>query len=272
MTDKAFGFAVMGMPEDGQQWLGLARRAEDLGYSALLMADNLRTPSPLPALALAAGATTTLRVGTFVLASPLHPPRLAAWDAHTLSLLSGGRFDFGIGTGLPSVADDAVRLLGAPPLPPAGRLAQVEQTIDELRTLDGDAHTPVLIAAGGPKARALAAAKADRVTAAGGPLATREQIAGLVAEVREQAGDRGDDLEFATSIFVIGDDAPPWVEQFVGADAKTLIEHESLSILRGTPQEMADELRRRRETLGISYFTVNAAFIDQFAPVIKLLA
>jgi hypothetical protein len=34
----------------------------------------------------------------------------------------------------------------------------------------------------------------------------------------------------------------------------------------------ADELERRRADLGISYFTVNAAFIEQFAPVMELLS
>ena len=93
-----FRFAAQSAPEDASQWLSLARRAEDLGYSALLMPDGLHSLSPLPALAVAAGATTTLRVGTWVLAAPLRPPRLAAWDAHTLSRLTGGRFELGIGT------------------------------------------------------------------------------------------------------------------------------------------------------------------------------
>jgi hypothetical protein len=52
----------------------------------------------------------------------------------------------------------------------------------------------------------------------------------------------------------------------------TLIARDSLLILRGTPAQMADELRRRRDVLGISYFSVNAAFIEQFAPVAELLA
>lgn len=272
MSDKPFQFAVMAMPEDGKQWLGLARRAEELGYTALYMADGPRTPAPAAALGLAAGVTTTLRVGTWVTASPLYHPRMAARDAHTLSALTGGRFDFGIGTGRPDVAEDAVNLLGQPRLKPSGRLAQVEQTIDELRALDGDARTPVLLAAGGPKARALAAAKADRVALAAGPLASREDLARLVTEVREQAGDRGDQIEFAWPIFVIGDEAPPWVQGFLQADAKTLIERDSLSILHGTPQEMADELRRRRATLGFSCFTVNGAFIEEFAPVVELLS
>jgi alkanesulfonate monooxygenase SsuD/methylene tetrahydromethanopterin reductase-like flavin-dependent oxidoreductase (luciferase family) len=234
------------------------------------MADVLT--SPFPALALAAGATTTLRVGTWVIASPLRAPRMAAWDAHTLSTLSGGRFDLGIGTGRPFVLEDAVKLLGVPTPPAAERLAQMEKTIDELRALDGDAHTPVLIAAGGPKARALAASKADRVTVASSPFATREEIAALVAEMREKAGDRGEEIEFVAPIFVIGDEAPPWVPRLLRTDAKTLIERDSLGILRGSPREMADELRRRRETLGVSCFTVNAVFIEQFAPVVELLA
>jgi hypothetical protein len=31
-------------------------------------------------------------------------------------------------------------------------------------------------------------------------------------------------------------------------------------------------LQRRRETLGVSYFSVNATFIEEFAPVVGRLA
>jgi probable F420-dependent oxidoreductase len=267
-----FRFALTATPHDQQQWLGTARRAEQLGYSTVMMPDGLHLPSPMPALAIAAGATTSLHVGTWVLASPLRAPRLAAWDAHTLSLLSGGRFEFGIGTGRPEVAQQAADLLGQPVTSPARRLAQVEQTIDELRALDGDRHTPVLIAAGGPRACALAAAKADIFTLGAGPLASRDEIAGLAARVRDAAGDRASALEFAIIIFVVGDEAPPWVQRFTGADAATLAAHDSLAILRGSAQEIADELQRRRDTLGCSYIVVNGAFIEQFAPVVELLA
>ena len=272
MTALPFRFAAQAAPEDADQWLALARRAEALGYSSLLMPDGMHLPSPLPALAVAAGATTTLRVGTWVLASPLRAPRLAAWDAHTLSLLTGGRFELGIGTGLPQVAADAARLLGQPEMTVPQRLARVEQTIDALRDLDGERHTPVLVAAAGPRSRALAAAKADIVTLAAGPLADRDEIARTVAGVRAAAGSRGKDLEFAAPIFVVGDTAPPWVSRFLGADMATLIARDSLSVLRGTTAQMADELRRRRDALGISYFSVNAAFIEPFAPVAELLA
>src|SRR5580658_1045273 len=272
MTMRPFRFAIQSVAQDGSQWLATARRAEELGYSTLLTADGLHLPSPLPALALAAGATTSLRVGTFVLASPLRQPRLAAWDAHTLSKLSGGRFEFGVGTGRPEVTEQAAQLTGTPPASGAERLAQAEQMIDELAALDGDEHTPVLMAASGPKARALAAAKADIITIATGPLISRDEVAKLTAGIRQAAGDRAAQIEFVQPIFVIGDDAPPWVQRFTGTDVATLIKHDSLQVLRGTPQQMADELQRRRDTLSVSYVSVNSAYLTDFAPVVELLA
>ena len=129
------------------------------------------------------------------------------------------------------------------------------------------------MAAGGPKARALAAAKADIVTLAVGPFASRAEVAGLVAGVRAAAGERGDGLEFAAPIFVVGNEAPSWIARFLGTDMATLVTRDSLMILPGTsPAQIADEVRRRRDTLGISYFSVNGTFIEQFAPVVELLA
>lgn len=268
---KPFHFAVQATPQDAQQWVATARRAEELGYSTLLMPDGMQLLSPLPALALAAGATTSLHVGTFVLASPLRPPALAAWDAHTLSVLSGGRFVLGIGTGRPEVVEQSVRRAGQPQTTGARRLALAEETIDALRELDGDRHTPVLVAAGGPRARALAAAKADIVTLAVGPLTSRQDAQRLAGEVRSMAGQRAESIRFAATIFVVGDEAPDWTRRFLQADMATLTEADSLSILRGTPRQMADELLRRRDTIGISYVSVNAAFAEEFAPVIELL-
>lgn len=272
MTTQAFRFAVYAAPEDGEQWLAVARRTEELGYSTLFMPDGLRLPSPFPALGLAAGATASLRVGTFVLASPLRPPRLAAWEAHSLSMLSGGRFEFGIGTGRPDVADDAVRLLGRPPATVGQRLEQVTQTISELRQLDGDRHTPVMIAASGPKARAAAAAAADIVALAGGPFTTREEHAGHIAEISAAAGQRADQLEFAAPLFVVGDEPSPFALRFLQTDMATLVARDSLMILRGSVREMADEMRRRRDATGISYIIVNGFCMDAFAPVLELLA
>ncbi len=43
-------------------------------------------------------------------------------------------------------------------------------------------------------------------------------------------------------------------------------------MLRGSVTEMADELQRRRDALGVSYVSVNSAFVEAFAPVVERLA
>jgi alkanesulfonate monooxygenase SsuD/methylene tetrahydromethanopterin reductase-like flavin-dependent oxidoreductase (luciferase family) len=270
MTDRLFRFGVVAAPEAPDTWQALARSLPDLGYSTLLMPDGMQLLAPFPALATAA-AVSPVRVGTFVLASPLRPSRSVAWEGHSLSVLSGGRFEFGIGTGRPAVGEWAQQL-GLPFGSPAQRLRQVEEAIDHLRELDGQAHTPVMMAVAGPRARALAAAKADIVALAAAPLATRDEVAAAAAEIREHAGNRAADLELSMNLFAVGDQVPPGIQAFIGVDAATLIEHDSLAMVRGTPQEIADELRRRRDAFGASYITVNGAFYQQFAPVVELLA
>jgi probable F420-dependent oxidoreductase len=271
MGGRTFRFGVVVTPEGGpERWTALARRAEELGYSSLLMPDGLQLLAPFPSLAVAAVATTNLRVGTFVLAGPLRPAYSAAWEGHTLSVLTGGRFEFGIGTGRPQVQAFAERL-GLPFGTPAQRLRQVADAIEHLRELDGDRRTPVLIAAGGPKALDLAAEKADIVTLAAGPLASREDVVALADRLRAAAGARADDIEIAMNLFAVGDEVPPWVQGFTGTDAATLIAHDSLSMLRGDTPAMIDELQRRRDTIGVSYVSVNGAFMEQFAPVVEQL-
>ncbi|MCR6487956.1 LLM class flavin-dependent oxidoreductase [Amycolatopsis sp. OK19-0408] len=270
MVDKAFRFGVVAAAaEGGAKWLQTARRAEELGYSTLLCPDNLNLPTPTAALAAAAVATTELRVGSFVLASPLRTARAAAWESHSLTVVTGGRFELGIGTGLPTMRRQA-EWLGLPYGSGQERLDSIAETIDEVRRLDGDTHTPVMVAAGGPKIRRLAGEKADIVTLAGGVLTPRAEMAGHAEEIRAAAGDR--DIELGLNVFVIGEQVPPFIQQFTGADAQTLIEHDSLSMLRGSVDDMAAELERRREELGVSYISVNGAFIEQFAPVVARLS
>src|ERR1700753_742391 len=90
---RPFRFGVVATPQgDGDSWVATARRIEELAYSTLLMPDGVLLLSPFSSLAVAATATS-LRVGTFVLASPLRTPRQAAWEAHSLTVLTGGRLD-----------------------------------------------------------------------------------------------------------------------------------------------------------------------------------
>ena len=78
----------------------LVLQLEALGFSTLLIWDHLDAQlAPLPALVAAAGATTTLRLGTQVLANDIRHPALLAREAATVDLLSGGRLELGVGAG-----------------------------------------------------------------------------------------------------------------------------------------------------------------------------
>jgi alkanesulfonate monooxygenase SsuD/methylene tetrahydromethanopterin reductase-like flavin-dependent oxidoreductase (luciferase family) len=79
------------------------QKAESLGFSGLWVPDSLGrgrpTTDPLLVLAALCGATKTIELGTCVLQVPLRHPVELAHRAQTLHLLSGGRFQFGVGSG-----------------------------------------------------------------------------------------------------------------------------------------------------------------------------
>ena len=259
-------FGVMATPQNADQWITTARRVEQLGFSTLVMPDGMQLLSPLPALAIAAGATTRLRVGTFVLAAPLRSPGLAAWDAHSLSLLSAYRFDLGIGTGRPEAVEQAATRLGEPPASGTARLRRVVRTIEELRTLDGEQHTPVLMSVGGARAAIAAADHADIITIATPPLTARAEVAERAEAVRAAAGGRT--VGLAMNIFVVGETAPSWLERSLGTSVEELRRRGSLAWLPSEPEAMTAELDRRVTEFGLSYVIVNGAFMDAVAPIL----
>src|SRR5215472_15044531 len=147
---RPFRFGVVApIQTQVRTWRDRVRRIADSGYSTLLMPDVPQwQPAPGPTLAFAA-ALTDLRVGTWVSASPLRPAWSTAWEAHSLSVLTEGRFEMGIGTGRPGIEDE-LRSLGLPVVPPSERLALVFQAEAGIRDLDGpDLHTPVVMAVHG---------------------------------------------------------------------------------------------------------------------------
>jgi len=252
---------------DLPSWRDQVRRIADSGYSTLLMPDVPQwQPAPAPTLALAA-AQADLRVGTWVYASPLRPAWATAWEAHSLSLLTEGRFEMGIGTGRPGIEDE-LRELGLPVVPPGQRLAQVRETVTALRDLDGPSvHTPVVMAVRGPKARALAVEVADTVTFAVLSSDTRADVAGMARNFRAVK-----DVELALHVPVIGDAVAPFMASVRDTDPAALREADSLAILPDDPAAAAEEIQRRREEIGYSYFVFGADFAQVLAPVVAKLA
>lgn len=247
-------------------WRDQVRRIADLGYSTLLMPDVPHwQPAPAPTLAFAA-AQADLRVGTWVYASPLRPAWSTAWEAHSLSVLTEGRFEMGIGMGRPGIEDE-LRDLGMPVLPPRERLALAQQTVAKLRELDGpDLHTPVVMAVRGPKAQALAAEVADTVTFAAMPDDTRAKVAGMARGFHSTR-----DVELALHVPVVGDDVAPFMAP-PDIDTAALREADSLAILPDDPIAAAEEIQRRREEIGYSYFIFGAGSAEQLAPVVAELS
>ena len=242
------------------------RRIADSGYSTLLMPDVPRwQPAPGPTL-VAAAALADLRVGTWVYASPLRPAWHTAWEAHSLSVLTDGRFEMGIGTGRPGIEDE-LRERGLPVVSPSERLAQVRETVTALRGLDGpDLHTPVVMAVHGPKARALAADLADTVAFALMPGDDRAEITQVVRDFRASR-----DVELAQHVAVIGDTVSPFMAP-PDTDTAALHAADSLEALPDDPAAAAEEIQRRREEIGFSYFVFGADQADTLAPVVAELA
>lgn len=77
--------------------------AEELGFDGLTVTEHhtpqMTCPSPHLLLAAAAVRTSHIRLGTAVTVLPLHHPIRVAEEAGMLDLLSGGRFELGLGRG-----------------------------------------------------------------------------------------------------------------------------------------------------------------------------
>lgn len=78
--------------------------AERLGFHNMFMVEHHFTgigqvSASMTVLAYLAARTSRIRLGTAVVVLPWHNPVLVAEQAATLDLLSGGRFDFGVGKG-----------------------------------------------------------------------------------------------------------------------------------------------------------------------------
>ena len=84
--------------------LAQIHRAEGMGFDSCWLTehhfcDDGYTPSPLVLAGTIGARTSTMQLGTNLMLLPLHDPIRIAEDAATLSLVTAGRFDLGVGIG-----------------------------------------------------------------------------------------------------------------------------------------------------------------------------
>jgi probable F420-dependent oxidoreductase len=287
-----FGVVISTAPSR-EAFVTLARRAEELGYATLSMPDRTITGlAPLTALAIAAEATTTLRVGSYVFCQDFHHPALLAREVATLDFLSGGRFELGLGAG---VGPFDYQQLGLPFTPGKERAERFEEalsvikqcftqeqvqflgkyyTINEMK--GGPAspqkpHPPILIGCAGKRMLRLAAREADRISIMFrlpqlGIAAPNVALEQQLAWVRAVAGERFAHLELSQLAYVLAikdgrvdrdfeDEGPP-IPRIV------------MSV-----EQAVDHLLDQRERYGFSFIPVYGSMqMEQFAPVVARLA
>jgi alkanesulfonate monooxygenase SsuD/methylene tetrahydromethanopterin reductase-like flavin-dependent oxidoreductase (luciferase family) len=262
--------ATPGSPA-GRPWADQVRALESAGWGALLVPDTLRTPSPFPTLAAAAAVTTTLRLRTWVVAAPFRTAGALAREASALQVLSGGRFELGIGPGRPDAEAETIRLeahWGS-----AGeRIEHVVQATQAVREHVRPVPAVAVAAAGDrmlAAATRLLAGADDRIALAVGPLVTVDEVARAADRVHTAAGRR---VRLSHQVSGIGDAVPEWLSRG-GLTAEVLRDGASAGWFpAGDPELVAVELRRRADELGIDEVVVPAELADAFAPVLERLA
>ncbi|HEX5370416.1 MAG TPA: TIGR03621 family F420-dependent LLM class oxidoreductase [Dehalococcoidia bacterium] len=234
-NDKKIRFGIaLGFPETLAQWQDQARKVEDLGYDVLQVADHLgRQWSPLLALQAAAQVTTRLRFGTQVIANDFRHPVVLAKEIATLDLLTGGRFEPGIGVGHPQTSPTGrsdYAQLGREMGSPGERVDRLRESLQVIKAFMANSepfeypgkvfnlsnvvpfpkplqrpHPPIMVAGAGPRMLRLAAREANIIniaprppikgTTSRGSTGFGLDIHGELDIMREAAGDHFGDLE-----------------------------------------------------------------------------
>ncbi|MFL5694969.1 MAG: TIGR03621 family F420-dependent LLM class oxidoreductase [Ktedonobacteraceae bacterium] len=299
-----------------EAWIAKVQRVEELGYATLLLRDHFVAGpfgdqfAPLSALMAAAMITNTLRVGSMVFDNDYRHPVVLGKEVATLDVLSGGRFDFGLGAGwMGSEYEQA----GLPFDSPGTRISRFEEALcifkglfaDEPLTFTGKhytitdihgfpkplqrPHPPILIGAGGRRMLALAAREADIVGILPGPLNageptvndpsaySPERFAQKVMWLHEAAGKRFTQLELSvitTPVFThnrsLGAEQVAQRRGWSGVSVEEILKMPTIFI--GTMEQVAEQMLASREHFGISYYMTLDHQMEAFAPLVQRLS
>ncbi|HZO97275.1 MAG TPA: TIGR03621 family F420-dependent LLM class oxidoreductase [Gaiellaceae bacterium] len=295
---RAFRFGVTLQPIFGGRsvWSDAVKLAEDCGFSTVTVMDHFSSGGIWSALMAAHNAAPSLRLGTLVVNNELRHPLLLAREAIATDVLTGGRFELGIGAGWDL---DDFRAVGMSRRPVPERLERLAEALEILsqacageRPLFRGRHfsvdapenwprpqqapIPLLVGGGGKRVLELAATVADTISISRnmqrGPAGSWRRTAtgfdGGAARVEERldwiraaAGERFSQLELHAIVNrVIVTRNPSSAAAAAGRALGLSVEDvlESPHFLVGTVEQVADTLEQRRERWGISYWTLSS--------------
>lgn len=303
-----FGLHVPG-PSGHDEWVGVVRQSEDLGFSVLTVADHLVDGciSPFAALGVAAEATSTLRIGTLVLNNDLRHPALVGREALALDSLSEGRIEVGLGAGhgFPEYQSAGIQFDDTKTR--VARLAEAIEVLDGLLrghdvTFTGDHYRlidhrawppptqrprpPILVGGNGRRLLQMAAEHADTVSLTGTgrtkPDGLTHEVTGFPPDAVDQrvalvrAASAGRDLELQALVqrVIITDDPAGTAER-----AQALLPDLSVEDILATPylwigtvESICEDVLAARERWGFSYFTVFHHSLEEATPIVARLA
>lgn len=200
----------------------LARDVEDRGFESLFYTEHTHIPvasrrasgsardyattfDPFVALAAAAAATSTLKLGTAVCLLPQRDPIITAKEVASLDLLSGGRVLLGVGSGWNRAE---MRSHG---VEPRGRTARMVESIQAMRRIwamdEAEFHgdhvdfqplwswpkpaqrpgPPVLLGGNGPGVEDQVLAHGDGWLPQAGPFSSVDEVRTRIRNLRERA-------------------------------------------------------------------------------------
>lgn len=257
--------------------------------------------TPVPTLAFAAAATTTIRLSAYVFDNGYRHPIVLAKEAATIDVLSGGRLELGLGAGY---SEDEYRGSGIAFAKASERVGRLEESVEILTRLFSGGPVTYLgrfyqlanavcrpvpvqrprphLVIGGARERmlSLAARHADTVSLAfSGPGgfqadASEERTLQKLEWIRRAAGERSANLELEALVNVRF--GPSRAAAAAEGSARSGVPADWLlrspHLLYGTPGEMAETLQERRARFGISYFSVRPrGAMERFSEVMRIV-
>jgi probable F420-dependent oxidoreductase len=302
VVQRRFRFGVRHTGSTLEDWQRIARQAEDLGFSTLVVQDHVdKQLAPLPALVAAAAVTSTLRLGTVVLNNAFRHPAILAKEAATVDVLSNGRLELGLGAGW-LLAD--YQQTGLSFDTPGERFARLAETVQickaffteesvtfygkyyQIEGLDAfpettqKPHPPIMIGGRQRRMLTLAARQADIVSISmldprGPGLPQPPTYAEKVRWVRAAAGSRYSDIELHVnaSYVEVTEHRKTTLAQLAARLQMTPEEMlQSPAILVGSVDAIVEQLYAWREQCDVSYFIVSSRLMDVLAPIIARVA